>query len=58
MSLFEKGRAKTGGRRKGVKDRIGTMFLEELAKDFEEHGPEVIRLAQRRASSFLTAERV
>jgi hypothetical protein len=46
MSLFEKGRAKTGGRRKGVKDRIGTMFLEELAKDFEEHGPEVIRLAR------------
>jgi hypothetical protein len=35
MSLFEKGRTKTGGRRKGVKDRIGTMFLEELAKDFE-----------------------
>jgi hypothetical protein len=46
MSLFEKGRAKTGGRRKGVKDRIGTMFLEELAKDFEEHGAEVIRLAR------------
>jgi hypothetical protein len=46
MSLFEKGRAKTGGRRKGVKDGIGTMFLEELAKDFEEHGPEVIRLAR------------
>jgi hypothetical protein len=46
MSLFKKGRAKTGGRRKGVKDRIGTMFLEELAKDFEEHGPEVIRLAR------------
>jgi hypothetical protein len=45
MSLFEKGRAKTGGRRKGVKDRIGTMFLEELAKDFAEHGPIVIRLA-------------
>ena len=46
MSLFEKGRAKTGGRRKGVKDRIGTMFLEELAKDFEEHGPEVIKIAR------------
>ena len=46
MNLFEKGRTKTGGRRKGVKDRIGTMFLEELAKDFEEHGPEVIRLAR------------
>jgi hypothetical protein len=28
MTLFEKGRAKTGGRRKGVKDRIGTLFLE------------------------------
>lgn len=46
MSLFEKGRAKTGGRRKGVKDRIGTMFLEELAKDFEAHGAEVIRTAR------------
>jgi hypothetical protein len=46
MSLFEKGRAKTGGRRKGVKDRIGTMFLEELAKDFEEHGPETIKIAR------------
>jgi hypothetical protein len=46
MSLFEKGRTKTGGRRKGVKDRIGTMFLEQLAKDFEEHGAEVIRLAR------------
>jgi hypothetical protein len=46
MSLFEKGRAKTGGRRKGVKDRIGTMFLEELAKDFEEHGAEVIKIAR------------
>jgi terminase large subunit-like protein len=43
---LKKGRAKTGGRRKGVKDRIGTMFLEELAKDFEEHGPELIRLAR------------
>jgi hypothetical protein len=46
MSLFEKGRAKTGGRRKGVKDRIGTLFLERLASDFEAHGEEVIRLAR------------
>jgi hypothetical protein len=46
LTLFQPGRAKTGGRRKGVKDRIGTMFLEELAKDFEEHGPEIIKIAR------------
>ena len=46
MSLFEKGRAKTGGRRKGARDRIGTAFLEELAKDFEEHGAGVIKIAR------------
>jgi hypothetical protein len=45
-SLFEKGRAKTGGRRKGARDRIGTAFLEELAKDFEEHGAGVIKIAR------------
>jgi hypothetical protein len=46
MSLFEKGRAKTGGRRKGARDRIGTAFLEELAKDFEEHGVDAIKIAR------------
>jgi hypothetical protein len=46
MSLFEKGRAKTGGRRKGARDRIGTAFLEELAKDFEEHGAGIIKIAR------------
>jgi hypothetical protein len=46
MSLFEKGRVKTGGRRKGARDRIGTAFLEELAKDFEEHGAGVIKIAR------------
>lgn len=46
MVLFEKGRTKTGGRRKGARDRISTSFLEELAKDFEEHGAEVIKIAR------------
>lgn len=46
MSLFEKGRAKTGGRRKGARDRIGTALLEELAKDFEQHGADVIKIAR------------
>ena len=43
MSLFEKGRAKTGGRRKGTRDRIGTAFL---AKDFEEHGVDAIKICR------------
>jgi hypothetical protein len=32
MSLFEKGRAKTGGRRKGVKDRIGSDIDDLIAE--------------------------
>jgi hypothetical protein len=46
MALFEKGRQKTGGRRKGARDRISTMLLDSLAKDFEEHGEGVIRIAR------------
>ena len=38
MALFEKARAKTGGRAKGARNKISTAFLEALAADFEEHG--------------------
>ena len=43
---FKSGRPKTGGRRKGSRDRIATVLLEEIAKDFEEHGAEAIKIAR------------
>jgi hypothetical protein len=46
MTLFEKGQPKTGGRRKGTRDRISTALLEAFAKDFEEHGDEAVRIAR------------
>src|SRR5262245_43715367 len=44
--LFQKGQAKQGGRRKGSRDKIATALLEAIAKDFEEHGEEVIKIAR------------
>ena len=35
-----------GGRRKGTRDRISTALLEAIAKDFEEHGEEAVKLAR------------
>jgi hypothetical protein len=46
MSLFQKGQPKTGGRRKGTRDRIATALLDALAKDFEEHGEEAVRITR------------
>src|SRR5262245_51682176 len=39
-------RTKTGGGRKGSRDRISTAPLESIAKDFEEHGDEAVRIAR------------
>jgi len=47
MALFEKGRPKTGGRRKGSRDRIATALLEIIAKDFEEFGAEAVVIARK-----------
>ena len=44
MSIWEKGKAKTGGRVKGVRNKISQAFLEALAKDFEEHGEAAIKI--------------
>ena len=44
MALFEKARAKTGGRAKGARNKISTAFLEALAADFEEHGEAAIKI--------------
>ena len=46
MSLFEKGRAKTGGRAKGARNQLSQAFLEAFAADFEEHGAEVIKIVR------------
>jgi|SRR5262245_25077223 len=46
MTQFQKGHPKTGGRRKGTRDRISTALLEAIAKDFEEHGEEAVRIAR------------
>jgi len=46
MSLFEKNRPKTGGRIKGVKNRLSHAFLTALAEDFERHGVETLKIAR------------
>ena len=46
MALFTKGQPKIGGRRKGSRDKIATALLEAIAKDFEQHGEEVVRIAR------------
>ena len=46
MTLFEKGRPKTGGRAKGAKNRLSHAFLTALADDFEQHGVEALRIAR------------
>jgi hypothetical protein len=48
MSQFKPGdpRTKTGGRRKGSRDRIETSLLEAIASDFALHGEEAIRIAR------------
>jgi hypothetical protein len=46
MALFQKGQPKSGGRRKGTRDRISTALLEAIAADFEEHGAEAVKIAR------------
>jgi hypothetical protein len=48
MSQFKPGdpRTKTGGRRKGSRDRIEAKMLEAIARDFERHGEEAIRICR------------
>src|SRR5262249_43998704 len=46
MTLFEKGRPKTGGRARGVKNRLSHAFLTALAEDFEQNGVEALKIAR------------
>jgi hypothetical protein len=46
MSLFNKGQPKTGGRARGVKNRLSHAFLTALVEDFEKHGIEAIKICR------------
>ena len=46
MSLFEKGREKTGGRASGTRNKFSKKFDDALLKDFEEHGEAAIKIAR------------
>src|SRR3974390_1112865 len=46
MTLFEKGRPKTGDRAKGAKNRLSHAFLTALAEDFEQFGAETLKIAR------------
>src|SRR5262245_26932792 len=46
MSLFQPGQPKTGGRARGVRNRLSHAFLTALAEDFEQHGIEAIRICR------------
>jgi hypothetical protein len=37
-----------GGRPKGTRDKLSRRFIEALAKDFDEHGEEVIQFVRER----------
>ena len=43
---FKPGQPSRGGRRKGSRDKIATAMLEAIAKDFEQHGKEAIKIAR------------
>ena len=46
MTVFEKGRPKTGGRAKGARNKLSHAFLTALAEDFEAHGIETLKIAR------------
>src|SRR5438067_11430925 len=54
MSLFEKTRPKTGGRRPGTRNRLSQEFLVVLLAEFEAHGAEAVRICRtERPSDFV-----
>jgi hypothetical protein len=43
---FQKGRAKTGGRQVGSRNKLANSFLEAMLSEFEEFGAETIRIVR------------
>jgi len=46
MALFEKSQPKTGGRARGTKNKLSTVFLNDLLADYEAHGAETIKICR------------
>jgi hypothetical protein len=44
LAPFEPGRKKTGGRKKGTRNKLSADFVAELAAAFEERGAEAIQI--------------
>jgi len=54
MSLFEKGRAKTGGRLAGVRNKISAACLKDALESYQKHGAAVWEiLAQENPRDYL-----
>jgi hypothetical protein len=51
---FQPGRAKTGGRQKGTRDKLSSDFVAALSEAFEQRGAEAIRIViDERPQEFL-----
>jgi hypothetical protein len=46
MSNFYKGMAKSGGRQRGVRNKLSHTFLSDLLEEWSEHGKETLRIAR------------
>jgi hypothetical protein len=46
MSNFYKGMTKTGGRQRGVRNKLSHTFLSDLLEEWSEHGKETLRIAR------------
>ena len=46
LTLFQPGMTKTGGRRKGVRNRLSHCFLSDLLEEWAEHGRETLKIAR------------
>ena len=44
MTLFEKGRPKTGGRARGTRNKISEAFLKDLHSEWERSGPDCLKI--------------
>jgi hypothetical protein len=46
MALFQPGQPKTGGRAKGVRNKLSHTFLNDLLDEWSAHGKEALRIAR------------
>jgi hypothetical protein len=46
LSTFQPGRTKSGGRQRGVRNKLSHAFLSDLMEEWAEHGKETLRIAR------------